>query len=57
MFYKLTLTEAVASCVAINMTLLTPEDLSTLPQYSNLLQSNIASILDIGTVSFKQYDI
>jgi hypothetical protein len=34
-----TLSEAVASCVTLNMTLLAPEDLNTLPMYFNLLQS------------------
>jgi hypothetical protein len=36
---QVTLAEAVASCVTLNMTLLAPEDLSTLPLYFNLLQS------------------
>jgi hypothetical protein len=36
---QVTLAEAVASCVTMNMTLLAPEDLSTLPQYFNLLKS------------------
>jgi hypothetical protein len=34
-----TLAEAVASCVAMNMTLLAPEDLSVLPHYFNMLKS------------------
>lgn len=35
----MTLAEATASCVAMNMTLLSPEDLSILPQYFNMLKS------------------
>jgi hypothetical protein len=40
---QVTLAEAVGSCVAMNMTLLAPEDLSTLPMYFNLLQSMLTA--------------
>jgi hypothetical protein len=45
-----TLTEAVASCGTLNMTLLAPEDFTTFPLYFNLLQSKFSSYLPKNSV-------